>query len=254
MLAVAPSQFHATQIRFQGGVSKHQNTACPGCPVRSIGMCDSRCGDGDIDLIGSLSRRITYQNKVALMEEGGPAPHAFNIVKGTVILSKTLPDGRRQVIGFAVAGDFLGLTMRDANSMTAIALGPVEVCRMQRTHLRELAQQSTVFLAKLHDMMASELESAHDHMMLLGRRSVEEKVACFLLTLRARVQREGAPSPRVDLKMTRQDIADYLGVTIETISRTLSKMARNHLLVIVPDGVRLLDIPTLQDMASLKAC
>ena len=252
MLVVAPSQFHASQIRPSAPVASNQKSFCPGCPVRSIGVCGTDCGGAEVDLIGSLSRRIAYQHKAALMEEGGPAQHAFNVTSGTVILSRTLPDGRRQVMGFAVAGDFLGLTMRNSNSMTAMALGHVEVCRMQRSHLRDLAQQYPVFLAQLHDMMANELDSAHDHMMLLGRRTVEEKVACFLLTLRARIYRNQSLSPRVDLPMTRQDIADYLGVTIETISRTLSKMARNRLLVIVPDGVRLLDIDTLERMATMK--
>jgi CRP/FNR family transcriptional regulator len=227
--------------------------ACPGCPVRSVGICGSLCGSGDADLIGSLSRRMAYPGRSVLMEEGGPGQFAFNVISGTVMLSKTLPDGRRQVLGFAVAGDFLGLSMRDTNGLTAVALGSVEVCRMQRSHLRELALQSSKFMSQLHEMMASELESAHDHMMLLGRRGVEEKIACFLLSLRQRVARRQAISPRVDLPMTRQDIADYLGVTLETVSRTLSKMARNRLIVIVPDGVRLLDIDTLEQMASLKA-
>jgi CRP/FNR family transcriptional regulator len=232
--------------------AKSTKPACPGCPVRSIGICGSFCGSGDNDLIGSLSRHVTYQSRSALMEEGGLAQHAFNLISGTVILSKALPDGRRQVLGFAVAGDFLGLTMRDTNAMTAVALGPVEVCRMQRPHLRDLARQSAKFMGQLHDMMASELESAHDHMMLLGRRGVEEKLACFLLSLRQRIARQQPISPRVDLPMTRLDIADYLGVTLETVSRTLSKMARNRLIVIVPDGVRLLDIDALERMASLK--
>jgi CRP/FNR family transcriptional regulator len=225
---------------------------CPGCPVRSVGICGSLCGSADGDVIGSLSRRILYQGRSALMEEGCPAQYAFNIISGTVMLSKALPDGRRQVLGFAVAGDFLGLTMRDVNSMTAVALGPVEVCRMQRPHLRDLARQSPAFMGRLHDMMATELENAHDHMMLLGRRGVEEKISCFLLSLRQRVSRRQPISPRVDLPMTRLDIADYLGVTLETVSRTLSKMARNHLLAVVPDGVRLLNIDALERMASLK--
>jgi CRP/FNR family transcriptional regulator len=252
MLAIAPSTLTARRYRIPDTAIMTQRSFCSGCPVRSIGICGSQCGNGEADLIGSMSRRVTYQGKVALMEEGGPAQHAFNIVSGTVILSKTLPDGRRQVIGFAVAGDFLGLTMRESNSMTAIALGTTEVCRMQRSHLRDLAQQSSKFMTRLHDMMAIELESAHDHMMLLGRRGVEEKVACFLLSLRSRVARDQPASPRVDLPMTRQDIADYLGVTLETVSRTLSKMARNRQIVIVPDGVRLLDIDNLERIASLK--
>lgn len=232
--------------------SKTSKTPCLGCPVRSIGICGSLCGSGDDDLIGHLSRRVIYQGRSSLMEEGGLTQHAFNVISGTVMLSKALPDGRRQVLGFAVAGDFLGLTMRDTNAMTAVALGPVEVCRLQRSHLRDLARHSPKFMAHLHDMMASELENAHDHMMLLGRRGVEEKIACFLLSLRQRVGRQQTLSPRVDLPMTRLDIADYLGVTLETVSRTLSKMARNRLLVIVPDGVRLLDIDTLERMASFK--
>jgi CRP/FNR family transcriptional regulator len=101
----------------------------------------------------------------------------------------------------------------------------------------------------LHEFAGHELSLAQDQMLLLGRRSAEEKIAAFLLNLQGRYGRIGVTSVTVPLPMSRQDIADYLGLTIETVSRTMTKLAREKLLVIVPDGVRLLDRPRLVRMA-----
>lgn len=95
-------------------------------------------------------------------------------------------------------------------------------------------------LKRLHEFAGHELSLAQDQMLLLGRKSAEEKVAAFLVNLQTRYSRIGHTSVTIELPMSRQDIADYLGLTIETISRTLTKLAREKTILIVPDGVRLL--------------
>jgi CRP/FNR family transcriptional regulator, anaerobic regulatory protein len=125
----------------------------------------------------------------------------------------------------------------------------VTVCRFTRSAFLVFVDGKPHLLRRLHEFAGHELSLAQEQMLLLGRRAAEEKVAAFLLNLQSRYGRIGAMSVTVPLPMSRQDIADYLGLTIETVSRTMTKLAREKALVIVPDGVRLLDKPRLEQMA-----
>jgi CRP/FNR family transcriptional regulator len=168
-----------------------------------------------------------------------------------VRLYKLLPDGRRQIVGFALPGDFLGLALADGYGFCADAVTAVSACRFSRDTFADFADRHPAMLRRLHDMATHELALAQQQMVLLGRRDAEEKIASFLLALQERWARiAGKASVTIDLPMGRQDIADFLGLTIETVSRTLNRMARDRLLVIVPDGVRVLDAPRLEALAS----
>jgi len=105
-------------------------------------------------------------------------------------------------------------------------------------------------LRRLHEFAGHELSLAQDQMLLLGRKPAKEKVAAFLLNLQARYARIATRSVTVPLPMSRQDIADYLGLTFETVSRVLTKLAREKVILIVPDGVRLLDAGRLDQLAA----
>ncbi len=158
-----------------------------------------------------------------------------------VRLYKLLPDGRRQIVGFALAGDFLGLALMERYGVSAEAVTEVSACRFARDAFTAYVEAKPHLLRRLHEFASHELSLAQDQMVLLGRRSAEERIAAFLIGMRDRLARLRQPSVTVPLPMSRQDIADYLGLTIETVSRTITKMARNRLLLVVPDGVRLLD-------------
>jgi CRP/FNR family transcriptional regulator len=101
----------------------------------------------------------------------------------------------------------------------------------------------------MHEATTHDLQVAHEQVTLIGRRTAEERVACFLLSMRARWAHVQGLSITVELPMSRTDMADYLGLTIETVSRTISRMARSRVLLVVPDAVRILDLPRLQAMA-----
>ena len=177
------------------------------------------------------------------------ADAVYNITQGTVRLYKLLPDGRRQIVGFLLPGDFLGLALSDQYPFSADAVEPVTACRFARGAFSALLDEKPHLLRRLHEAATHELSLAQDHMVLLGRRTAGEKVAAFLLGLRERWRRLGGSLVTIPLPMTRQDIADYLGLTLETVSRTISKFARSRMLIVVPDGVRLLDPARIEALA-----
>lgn len=221
--------------------------ACGRCPVSDVAICAAHV---DAEL-GDISRRMRINAKTTLFEEYARANAVWSLVSGAVLLSKLLPDGRRQVLGIAVPGDFLGLSMETAYSFTTTALTPVTICRFERFRFYDLLNRAPHLMRRVFITFSKELALAQDHMLLLGRRSAEEKVAAFLLGLRARWAPLHGLSARVDLPMTRQDIGDYLGLTLETVSRTMTKLAQRKIIAIIPDGVRILDVEKLGATASL---
>src|SRR5262249_35150630 len=133
---------------------------------------------------------------------------------------------------------------------SADAIEPVTVCQFNRAAFACFSELKPNLLRRLNELTARELNQARDHMVLLGRRSADEKVATFLGGWRERLSRFGEGSATVPLSMSRQDIADYLGLTIETVSRTLTKLDRVGVIAIVPGGVRLLDSARAEALAA----
>lgn len=226
-------------------------SVCSTCPVHDTNIC-AALGDDELRELEQIARRHSFKQRDLLMEEDAPADFVYNIIAGSVLLSKLLPDGRRQVVGIAITGDFLGLSFSERNAFTATALGAVTVCRYPRAPFEAVVDRSPTLLKRLHSTTGHELGLAQEHMMLLGRRSAEEKLACFLIGLRDRWAKLQGPRVRIDLPMTRQDIADYLGLTVETVSRNLTRLSREKLIAIIPDGVRILDPGRLTRVAGLQ--
>jgi len=221
---------------------------CETCPVRKASICGY---DGlDLSRFGDMTKRLTKPAKSTIVDQGNQADAVFTAVSGAVLLSKSLPDGRRQVVGIALPGDFIGLSMAEVHGFSATALTQVEYCRIDRARFSEMLDEEPRLVRRLYATSASELTFAQEHMILLGRRSADEKLATFLLNMRERWARIRSASARVDLPLTRQDIGDYLGLTIETVSRTFSKLAKQKLIAIIPDGIRILDLAGLAALGS----
>ena len=214
-----------------------------------MSICSCLASD-ELALLDALAHPVTFGTKETLFVQGQPAEAVYNLTGGTVRLYKLLPDGRRQIVGFALPGDFLGLAMRDAFGFSADAIETVTACAFPRSAYSALVDAKPHLLRRLHDYATHELTLAHEQMLLLGRRNAEERLVCFLLTMRERWTRLGRSSATVELPMSRQDIADFLGLTIETVSRTFSKLAKSRKILIVPDGVRLLDIEGMTNLAA----
>lgn len=163
---------------------------------------------------------FTYKKGAEIYGEKDPAEYVYQIKKGAVRSYKLLTDGRRQIGAFHLVGDIFGLENGSAHRFTAEAVIKTTVRFISRRSLERAAEGNTVVARNLLGMTASNLEHAENHMLLLGRKSSLERVAAFLLEMDKRLN----GSDVMALPMTRQDIADYLGLTLETVSRALSKL------------------------------
>ncbi|WMT79201.1 helix-turn-helix domain-containing protein [Bradyrhizobium sp. Ash2021] len=222
---------------------------CSACVVRSLSICGA-LDQADLLEFERIARHVELKHNEALFTAGQVADSVHNLTAGVALLYKLLPDGRRQVIGFALPGDFLGTATTDRYSFSADAIDAVSVCRFSAEAFTHFIEQRPHFLLRINKFVARELMLAQEQMLLLGRRTAEEKVASFLVGWRERLRKVGDDRQTISLPMSRQDIADYLGLTIETVSRTLTRFEREKMLVIVTGGVRLLDSSRAEALAA----
>jgi CRP/FNR family transcriptional regulator len=196
---------------------------CATCEVRHTSVCDAipeaYLGRLGASAIGGVARPGTL-----FIEEFDQATAFFNITSGTARLYKLLPDGRRQITGFATGGNFLGLAVSDTYAFSAEAVDTVRYCRFPRARLRALISDFPLMEERLMKVASRELVAAQEQMLLLGRKSARERVASFLMAQSRLGASSGASEIRFVLPMARGDIADYLGITIETVVRTLKKL------------------------------
>ena len=161
-----------------------------------------------------------YQKDEEIFGEDEPTEFVYQVVRGAVRTYKLLSDGRRQIGSFHVAGDIFGLEFGAAHRLTAEALIETDVRLVRRRSLETAANQDAQVARSLWNVTAGELRHAEDHMLLLGCKMAIEKVAAFLLEMDGRLVAAGL----VELPMCRRDIGDYLGLTLETVSRALAQL------------------------------
>jgi CRP-like cAMP-binding protein len=199
-------------------------------------------------LAQGLLRRV--ETKELLFAEGDAATHVYRIETGAIALNKVLADGRRQVIGFAYPGDLIGLGVEGEHVMNAQAVKPTRVRCLSLKTLRQAIAEDPTLGIKLYEAVARELAATRDLMLTTGQRSALERVASFLLALSRRNQRHGQDPTSFELPMTRTDIGDFLGLTIETVSRTFSKLRQLGLIELpCSNHVRLRDLQELKRRA-----
>ncbi len=197
---------------------------CEACAVRDLALCSGLEGN-ELDDLERIVTRIALEPGRTLFYEGDEARNVFNVTSGAIRLYKLLSDGRRQVTGFMLPGDYLGLSVHGIYAYCAEAIGETHLCRFPVKDLNQLLDAYPRLEKRLLGMTRDELAAAQDQMLLLGRKSPVEKVASFLLDLCGREERLGEDEiDIVTLPMSRSDIADYLGLTVETVSRTFSRL------------------------------
>lgn len=197
---------------------------CMPCPSRAQAMCGGLAPD-ELRRLSELVQVQRLDPGQSLFAEGEEAQFLFNIAAGMIKLYKLLPDGRRQITGFLMPGDFLGLMFADRYPYSAETVTPAMLCRFQRRKLEALLDSCPKLHKRLFGLVTQELAGAHDQMLLLGRKTAREKICSFLVMLERRAGRITQPAATVSiiqLPMSRADIADYLGLTTETVSRTLT--------------------------------
>jgi CRP/FNR family transcriptional regulator len=184
----------------------------------------------------AIASSARFQPGQVIIGEGDPASDVFSIVAGTVKSYRLLPDGRRQIIGFPLQGDFLGVAVRDTYAFSAEAIGCVELCRFPRNQLVCLFAELPSLERRMLGEVGHELTLAQNQMLLLGRKAARERVASFFVTYAKRTAQWGSSREVLDLPMRRTDISDYLGLTTETVSRTITALRRLKLITIPKSG------------------
>jgi CRP/FNR family transcriptional regulator, anaerobic regulatory protein len=201
------------------------------------------------DATGSVMAITSLQKKAAgetIFWEGDAADSVFEVVSGTLRLYKLLPDGRRQVTGFLCAGHLIGLAPEGTWVYTAEAITDVTLCRYRRPAFERLIDTVPGFARRVLTVTSHELRVAQDQMLLLGRKTAAERVASFLLLM---AEQQGGEE--ISVPMGRNDIADYLGLTVETVCRTLSQLKRSELIELPTHGhIVIRDRDELEELAA----
>ena len=199
---------------------------------------------GSPELIGSP---FSYSREEEIYGEGEEAEFVYRIVRGAVRTCKILGDGRRQINGFYLPGDLFGFEQDERHRLTAEAVADTKVVMFRRRQLERLATRNVDVACQLWSMTANELRHAEEHMLLLGRKSAMERVANFLLEMDRRL----AVTGMMALPMCRRDIGDYLGLTLETVSRALSQLHGEGVLVF--SGARQIVLRNRQHLRNMDA-
>jgi len=203
--------------------------------------------------LGQLSRariilsEFKFDGGTEIYGQAEPAEYIYQVVNGAVRSHKLLSDGRRQIGAFHLSGDIFGLENGAAHRFTAEAIVDTTVRLIKRTSLEHVAEADALVTLDLLNMTTSNLQHAEEHVLLLGRKTSLERVAAFLLEMDRRLTVAGV----LALPMNRRDIADYLGLTLETVSRALSHLHGEGILCFLGQNQRqivLLDRARLAEM------
>jgi CRP/FNR family transcriptional regulator len=218
----------------------------PKIDVSGLAMCRglARQAASRIVAVSTLQRAKAGET---LFSEGDDADGIYEVVTGMLRLYKLLPDGRRQITGFLGAGQILGLAPEGTHVYSAEAINDVTLCRYPRAGFERLIDEVPGLARRLLAVTSHELRAAQDQMLLLGRKAAAEKVASFLLLM---ADQQGSDD-EIALPMGRSDIADYLGLTTETVSRTFTKLKTEGLIALPTTyRVEIRDRDQLEDFAS----
>ncbi len=219
---------------------------CRSCEVRHKGICGTLTATELLE-ISKHTRQITHEAGVELISDGEPITSYATIMHGVVKLSKILEDGRQQVVGLQFSPDFIGRLFSQTNNYRAEAASDVQICQMPKKAIENLIKANPELEHSLLEQTLKELDEAREWMVTLGRKSALEKVACFLYLIATHFdpayfseQEKKQVNIIFDLPLTRADIADFLGLTVETVSRQFTKLrteklieitARRHVLI-----------------------
>lgn len=230
--------------------------ACSSCNLRELCL-PMGVSAGELERLDALvgSRRPVPRGE-ALFRAGDRFRSLYAVRTGFFKTCVTAEDGRDQVTGFQMAGELLGLDGigSDRHTCDALALEDSQVCEIPYERLEELSREFTELQHQFHKIMSREIVRDHGVMLLLGTMRAEERLAAFLLNLTKRLATRGFSASSLVLRMTREEIGSYLGLKLETVSRTFSKFQDEGLLEVKQRDIRILDQAGLQKLVNSAAC
>lgn len=218
---------------------------CRACEARHRGICGSLSPSG----LAQLSKHTTkhaYHSQAELIADSEDVHTVSNILSGVVKLTKLMEDGRQQIVGLQFAPDFMGRVHTSQSNYSAEAATDVRVCSFPRHVIERIIETEPGLEHALHEQALRELDEARDWMLTLGRKTAAEKVSSFLYLIATHIDPEGfKPNAviRFELPLKRMEIADFLGLTIETVSRQITKLRKQGIIAI--ENNRTVTVPSL---------
>lgn len=204
---------------------------CNYCPIRHRAVC-AKCDNTELEQLSAIKTYREFEAGQPIMWRGDPLEYVASVVKGVASLSKTLEDGRTQMVGLLLPSDFIGRPGRAELEFDVTAATDVTLCCFQNRSFEKLVEATPNLAKRLMELALDELDAARDWMLLLGRKTAREKIATFIemLVIRSRVDDiEGNPQT-LALPLTREQIANYLGLTLETVSRQMNALKKEGIL------------------------
>ena len=234
-----------------GSPKRAPHGGCDGCLARPLAICAS-IPAAETHALEAAAGEVLLPVGATLASEGDPRREVYTVTRGMLRRVRLLPDGRRLVAGFLMAGDFIGFSGAPHYRHTLEAVTDCVLCVFPMQSMRSLCQRYPELESGMLAQACSELDATRGSLMLLARLGPGERLAGFLVELGERQQARGGPAHHVDLPMTRADIADHLGLTIETVSRSFTKLRQSGAIAFEdPRRIDLVDVAALRQAAGL---
>jgi CRP/FNR family transcriptional regulator len=230
--------------------------ACSNCNLRELCM-PVGLSDSELKRVDELvTQRRSIKRGSALLHNGEAFSALYAVRTGFFKTSLTTEDGRDQVTGFQMAGEIIGLDgiVNEQHTCDAIALEDAEVCVMPFDRIEDISREVGALQKHVHRIMSREIVREHGVMLLLGSMRAEERLAAFLLNLVQRLQARGFSRSELILRMTREEIGSYLGMKLETVSRTFSKFADEGIIEVNQRHIHIQDSEALKRLVNPQIC
>ncbi len=245
-----------TTVKIEGMNPQTIKVACSNCNLRELCM-PLGLSTEEIDRLDHVvANRRKVKRGTALFRNGEKFSSLYAIRTGFFKTCVASEDGRDQVTGFQMAGEIIGLDgiVNDHHSCDAVALEDAEVCVMPFERIEDLSREINGLQRHVHRIMSREIVREHGVMLLLGSMRAEERLAAFLLNLVQRLHARGFSQSELILRMTREEIGSYLGLKLETVSRTFSKFVEDGIVEVKQRHVRILDTEALARLVNHTEC
>ena len=230
---------------------------CSECPIRHRAVC-ARCEADELERLEDIKYYRRFEAGQTIIWSGDRMDFVGSVVSGIATLTQTMEDGRTQMVGLLLPSDFVGRPGRNVAAYDVVATTDMVMCCFRKAPFEDLLDRTPHIAQRLLQMTLDELDAAREWMLVLGRKTAREKIASLLSIIARRdatLNQGGFDGPATfDLPLTREAMADYLGLTIETVSRTFTKLKKEGTIRLpTTHRVELADMETLQDLAGVDA-